>query len=382
MMAYKRFKPIPITEGGTNAETMTTADGVIYYDGSALVTTGVGSSGEVLTSNGAGMAPTFQAGGSGVTAPIVTTFTTNDTWTKDPDASYVEIYIVCGGSGGGSGRRGATGAAGGGGGGAPGAALYFKGSAALFDTTETVTVGSGGAGGAAQTVNDTNGNSGTVGGMSSVGNLGIVNAVTTGSTAGGAGANGASSPDTIGPNNFYISNGLVAAEAQGTGSGGRGQLTSGSNAFDLPNAVSANVGIFGTTTTPYLLTLLKGTHGGGGAGADSGTERTGGNGGSIRFYQDTSGTPLLSGGTGGVESGTINGTNGNNPTLLTGGRFLVGTGGGGGGGQSAGGSAGTGGDGGFPSGGGGGGGGSLNGTNSGAGGSGGDGVVIIIEYFG
>jgi hypothetical protein len=57
--------PVAISQGGTNAATMTNTDGVVYYDGSLLNTTGVGTAGQVLTSNGAGVAPTFQAAGAG-----------------------------------------------------------------------------------------------------------------------------------------------------------------------------------------------------------------------------------------------------------------------------------------------------------------------------
>jgi hypothetical protein len=56
---------MPIIEGGTNATTMATTDGVVYYDGTRLVTTAVGTATQVLTSNGAGVAPTFQAAGGG-----------------------------------------------------------------------------------------------------------------------------------------------------------------------------------------------------------------------------------------------------------------------------------------------------------------------------
>jgi len=59
-MSYKRISPQPIAEGGTNATSMTDTDGVVYFDGTSLVTTTVGSSTQVLTSNGMGMAPTFQ----------------------------------------------------------------------------------------------------------------------------------------------------------------------------------------------------------------------------------------------------------------------------------------------------------------------------------
>ena len=64
-MAYKRISPQPIVEGGTNATSMTNADGVVYYNGTRLVTTAVGSATQVLTSNGVGMAPTFQASAGG-----------------------------------------------------------------------------------------------------------------------------------------------------------------------------------------------------------------------------------------------------------------------------------------------------------------------------
>lgn len=53
--------PIGVSNGGTNASSMTTTDGVVYFDGTRLVTTTAGTSTQVLTSNGAGVAPTFQA---------------------------------------------------------------------------------------------------------------------------------------------------------------------------------------------------------------------------------------------------------------------------------------------------------------------------------
>lgn len=52
---------LAISHGGTNATAMTNTDGVVYFDGTRLVTTTVGTATNVLTSNGAGVAPTFQA---------------------------------------------------------------------------------------------------------------------------------------------------------------------------------------------------------------------------------------------------------------------------------------------------------------------------------
>lgn len=59
--------PIEIVKGGTSATSFTNTNGIVYYDGSILNTTSVGTSTHVLTSNGAGVAPTFQAVPSGAT---------------------------------------------------------------------------------------------------------------------------------------------------------------------------------------------------------------------------------------------------------------------------------------------------------------------------
>jgi hypothetical protein len=60
---------IPITDGGTGLSTMTTAYGVLCAGttatGSLQVLNSLGNAGEVLTSNGAGALPSWQAGGGG-----------------------------------------------------------------------------------------------------------------------------------------------------------------------------------------------------------------------------------------------------------------------------------------------------------------------------
>jgi len=52
---------LPIANGGTNASSMANTYGVNYFDGTRLVTTTVGTATYVLTSNGPGVAPTFQS---------------------------------------------------------------------------------------------------------------------------------------------------------------------------------------------------------------------------------------------------------------------------------------------------------------------------------
>jgi len=70
---------LAIANGGTNATSMANTYGVNYYDGTRIVTTAVGSAGQILTSNGAGVAPTFQPA-SGVTGPGSSTDRAIATW--------------------------------------------------------------------------------------------------------------------------------------------------------------------------------------------------------------------------------------------------------------------------------------------------------------
>ena len=61
-------KPIDVSSGGTGLSTATTAYGVIAAGTTAtgaFQNIGTGASGEVLTSNGAGALPTFQAAAGG-----------------------------------------------------------------------------------------------------------------------------------------------------------------------------------------------------------------------------------------------------------------------------------------------------------------------------
>jgi hypothetical protein len=57
--------PIGIVSGGTNAASMATTNGTVYYDGSKLATTSTGSAGQALTSNGGVSSPSYQALTSG-----------------------------------------------------------------------------------------------------------------------------------------------------------------------------------------------------------------------------------------------------------------------------------------------------------------------------
>jgi hypothetical protein len=308
----------------------------------------VGTTGQVLTGVTGGD-PSFQTPGSNFK---ITTYVANNTWTIDPRTQYVKVYGWNGGGGGGSGRRGADMDAGGGAGAAGGGGFYYEAPAQNFPSPLVVTIGAGGAGGATQTVDDTNGNPGGSAGQTSLGNIAVmIPTVALGGTEGTA--NGGVGSYT----------GIFGGSSIGAG---QGQLGAGSNGSNAQNGIGPSA------------SFVSGRPGGGGAGADSGNIWQGGHGGGYVNYNNT--VTFVLGGTGGIESGVINGTNGADWTTQYG-FMLGGAGGGGGGGQSVGIAAGNGGNGGFPGGGGGGGAGSFDGTNSGAGGNGGAGMMIIVEMF-
>jgi hypothetical protein len=84
---------LSVAQGGTGAGTFT-ANGVLYGNGtSALGVTATGTSGQVLTSNGSGSAPTFQAAAAGgkviqiVTATTSTAVSSNSTSRSDTSLS-------------------------------------------------------------------------------------------------------------------------------------------------------------------------------------------------------------------------------------------------------------------------------------------------------
>lgn len=300
-------------------------------------------------------------GGGGMCNTLVaaTLFTASGTWTKNAATLCVTVYLWNGGAGGGSGQRGVSGSSAGGGGGAGGGVTIWMGNASYFGASETVTIGAGGTGGAAQTVDSSPGNDGGIAGFSSLGNIesGIQSASKGQGAVGGLGRAGTGNRLIVWDNDSYTN---VLGTI--TPSGGAGSTATGAKATDS-----------GTATN-----MAVSAGGGGGSGANSTTAQQAGAGGGIQTFNQAV-SFILNGGDGGIETGTVNGGNGTDGVITTGGLILGATGGGGGGGMKSVG-PGTGGNGGFPGGGGGGGGGSLNGTNSGAGGNGGAGAIYILEF--
>ena len=96
---------LSIARGGTNNGSLSVVSGsVVYTDGSKLMGTGAGTTGQYLKSNGSA-APTW-ASGTTVT-PTVTVYTSGSgTYTTPAGAVYLKIRMVGGGGGGGAGTSG------------------------------------------------------------------------------------------------------------------------------------------------------------------------------------------------------------------------------------------------------------------------------------
>lgn len=335
---------LPVANGGTGNTTFTAYSvvcaGTTSTDPFQNVS-GVGTSGQVLTSNGAAALPTWQDAGGGSSGITITTYNTAGSYAfvKNGSTKMIEVYAWGAGGGGAGGGSGLPG-----GGGGNGGAFYYKVPASFVAASVTVTVGTGGAGGTA-------GNPGSDGTPSSFDNM------TTGDPSGLAngapGSTGGYLGTVFSVNNAPVSNPPLingSPQYQTAGQGGGSASTVNCNPVFQGNM------------------LPTGGGGGGPSGAPGSVAGTGGNilQAKLSYGFSPTGTTIIAGGIAGVAPNG-NGGNGNDASSAT--TYLCGgTGGGGGYGT------GHGGDGGFPGGGGGGGG------TTGAGGDGGDGLVIVIEY--
>jgi len=142
---------LPVARGGTGASTQTAyavLAGGTTATGAYQSIASVGTTGQVLTSNGAGALPTFQAaaGGGGLLGYSV--FTSNGTFTVPTGVTKLLVTCVGGGGGGGGSQSDDCGWAGGAGG---GGGVGIKFITTTPSTAFTVTVGGGGTAGAAGT---------------------------------------------------------------------------------------------------------------------------------------------------------------------------------------------------------------------------------------
>ena len=207
---------LPIANGGTGATTKaagfnalspitTTGDLIIGNGSNSATRLAIGTSGQVLTSNGTTASwGAASAAGASLSAQV---FTSNGTFTIPTGVTKLKITVVGGGGGGGGGTVG-------GGGGAGGAAISYLSSLTPGNTL-SVTIGASGTGGAS-------GVAGTAGGTSSVASG--TQSITTISTTGGGGGGAGQNPGGLG----------------GTGTNGTLNLGGGDGAG----------GVLGCTTTP------------------------------------------------------------------------------------------------------------------------------------
>jgi hypothetical protein len=207
---------LPIANGGTGATTKaagfnalspitTTGDLIIGNGSNSATRLAIGTSGQVLTSNGTTASwGAASAAGASLSAQV---FTSNGTFTIPTGVTKLKITVVGGGGGGGGGTVG-------GGGGAGGAAISYLSSLTPGNTL-SVTIGASGTGGAS-------GVAGTDGGTSSVASG--TQSITTISTTGGGGGGAGQNPGGLG----------------GTGTNGTLNLGGGDGAG----------GVLGCTTTP------------------------------------------------------------------------------------------------------------------------------------
>lgn len=242
------FTPVTVPLGGTGVATLTTAYGVLTAGttatGPVQTLAALGAAGTVLTSNGAGALPSFQApsvaGTGGLKSFQILTSGSAATYTRP--AGITSILVEClGGGGGGGGMNSTTitsSSAGGGGGGG-----YSRKYIASAAATYTYTVGASGAGGTAGTNNGSTGGTSSFSTISATGGTGGVGGAGSGTVAaiGGAGSNGGagSSGDfNEGGQPGYTGLNLASGGLSGFG----GASTLGAGAIQIFTAGSSSAG--------------------------------------------------------------------------------------------------------------------------------------------
>ena len=267
---------VGVAYGGTGLATTTTPYGVVCAGTSTTsalqVLNSLGSSGQLLTSNGPSALPSWQsvAGSSGRLLNVQVFTSGSGTYTATAGTNNIIVQCLAGGGGGGGAATTSSQLSAGGGGGAGGYSLLLvTGSSATY----AYAVGAGGAGGAAGQ------NNGIVGGNSTFGTL--ITATGGGPGGGGpalsssglSGAGGAAGTSTGG--NYNIAGGTgqwgygIAGGASFPGTGGIsifGSGTFGLASFTTENGTAspANTGAGGSAGATFNSAAASGGDGGSG----------------------------------------------------------------------------------------------------------------------
>lgn len=255
-------QPIPVNMGGTGVSSVvayTPLCGGTTTTAALQSVASLGTSGQILTSNGASSLPTFQdaPAGSGFTSIKIVTFTSSGTFTYTKDAGTVYCIVeVIGGGGGGGGIAGTPSFTGGGG---SGGYSRLRIAASSISGSSNVIVGAAGS---------------------------------AGSSSGGDGGDG-------GASSFKNSGGTTVCSANG-GSGGKGSTT-GTGAGGAAGAATAgDFQINGSPGMNGISTVLSG----------SGANSVWGQGGPLRATGSAAGIAGTGFGSGGGGSGTTSAAGG------------------------------------------------------------------------
>jgi hypothetical protein len=231
-----------VVAGGGTGNTTFTAYSVICAGttatGAFQNVSGLGSTAQVLTSNGAATLPTWQAssGANAFNSINIQTFTSSGTYT--PTSGMMYCIVQCIGGGGAGGGVAATGAANYAVAGGGGAGEYSVGafSAATIGASQTVTIGAGGTPGSAGA------NAGGTGGTTSLGALitsvggvggggGAVQTLATFEFGGAGGSGGTGGQVRIGGTAGFYGIGQQGTQLLIGGSGGNSPLGGGQGSF-------------------------------------------------------------------------------------------------------------------------------------------------------
>ena len=276
--ANPSFSTAVVAGGGTGVTTMTTAYAPVCAGTTAtgvlqVASTGLSTSGYVLTSNGAGALPSFQATtGSGFTKVINQVFVYtggSQTYTPTTNMKYCQIEVVSGGGGGGgwsSSGISVVRAGGGGGGGGYARGIF---TAATIGASQIVTINNGGVGSTTVNVAGGTGGSVSVGALiSATGGIGGIGGTTYNTMNGGAGGAGTGgsfqTTGTPGMNGLFVGTSLAY-------SGNGGSSFFGGGAIGLTFVTPGNV-------LPGNNALSYGGGGGGGCVLVTSAASAGGNG--------------------------------------------------------------------------------------------------------
>lgn len=254
---------LPVAGGGTGVASFTAYAvicGGTTSTGALQSIASVGTSGQVLTSNGAGALPTFQTAGSVSGSLInVQVFTASGTYT--PTSGMGNCVIQCLGGGGAGGGTPSNALSGGGGGGSGGFSQSYV-TAATIGASQTVTIGAGGTG-----VSNATGNAG---GDTSVGTIVIAKGGSGGIVAPASDVGQGGAGGVAGTGNIVIpGNAGMKLGTNGGGGGGAGSYFGGAVGV---NSTSNSNGTNAVANT--------GAGGSGGWNLTVSANRTGGNGGS------------------------------------------------------------------------------------------------------